>query len=99
MANRFVAEIRLLATAEDGRERPLPPGEWRPVLDVNGRKWSARLLFTGQPAPGECFVAEVGFYSPEAAQEFFTPGIEFTVWEAGIKGRGQVTSLLPESNA
>jgi hypothetical protein len=86
----FRAEIRLLATQEGGRRGPLVSGEWRTVLGVGGDSdWSARLLFTGSPAPGDTFEADVQMLVPEA-YEHFAKGVEFTVWESGTKGVGRV---------
>jgi hypothetical protein len=88
----FVADIRLLSTETGGRAGPLLSGEWRTVLGIGGEHWSARLLFSGEPSPGEAFQASVQLLMPEALQ-YFPVGAEFTVWEGGTKGVGRVLSM------
>ncbi len=91
MQATFSAEIRLLAAEGGGREGPLLSGEWRTVLGVGQENWSARLRFSGAPAPGQTFHASVQLLVPEALQ-YFPVGTEFTVWEGGTKGVGRVLS-------
>lgn len=92
MGGRFVAEIDLTSTQHGGRKGPLHSGEWRTVLGVNKEYWSARLLFSGSPSPGESFEAIVELLVPEA-RNHFPVGTEFTVWEGGTKGVGRVLSV------
>lgn len=87
----FSAEICLQLTESGGRAVPLPSDEWRTVLGIGDENWSARILFSGNPAPGETFAATVQLLVPEAAQHF-PAGAEFTVWEGGTKGTGHVLS-------
>ena len=91
--HHFVANVQLLSTAEGGRKGPLLSGEWRTVLGINNEHLSARLAFSGQPAPGESFVAQVQLLRPDVALPFFQAGAEFTVWEGDTKGVGQVVAL------
>jgi hypothetical protein len=91
MSASFVAQIDLLATDAGGRAGRLSYGEWRTVLGINREHWSTRLLFTGEPSPGEAFEAEVRLLIPDAKQ-YFPVGAVFTVWEGGKKGLGQVIS-------
>jgi len=91
MGDRFVAEIHLKETQHGGRQGPLNSGEWRTVLGVNNEHWSARLLFSGSPSPGDTFEATVELLVPEA-RNHFPIGTEFTVWEGGTKGVGRVLS-------
>ena len=92
-AHDFVANIRLLPTEAGGREGPLLSGEWRTILRVHDEGWSARLIFSGQPAPGQSFLSEVQLLAPELALPFFSVGAEFAVWEGSPKGVGQVVAL------
>ncbi len=92
MPASFAAQIDLLAAADGGRAGPLLSGEWRTVLCVNGHNWSARLIFLGQPSPGESFQAVAQLLVPEAAP-YFPIGGKFTVWEGGTKGMGRVLSI------
>ena len=92
-APQFLANIQLLPTEAGGRKGQLPSGEWRTVLGINNELWSARLTFSGQPAPGQSFVAQVQLLLPDLARPFFQVGAEFTVWEGGTKGVGQVVGL------
>ena len=96
MKDQFTAEIQLLATEAGGRSGPLLSGEWRTVLGINGEHWSARLTFSGQPAPGQSFTAGVTLLRPDIALEFFFPGAEFTVWEGGTKGTGRVVEVAAQ---
>ena len=91
--HHFVANVQLLSTAEGGRKGPLFSGEWRTVLGINHEHWSARLAFSGEPAPGQSFVAQVQLLRPDVALPFFRIGAQFTVWEGDIKGVGQVVAL------
>lgn len=93
MHPQFVAEIHLLPTESGGCKGPLVSGEWRTVLGINNEHWSARLTFSGQPAPGETFAAAVQLLMSETALPFFPLGAELTVWEGGTKGTGRVTSV------
>lgn len=93
MPASFVARIQLLTPEAGGRSGRLPSGEWRTVLGANGEHWSARLFFSGAPAAGEAFEATAKLLMPEAAQ-YFPVGAEFTVWEGGTKGVGNVLSVL-----
>jgi hypothetical protein len=85
----FAAEIHLLGTDAGGRLGSLVSGEWRTVLGVNNSHWSARLTFEGSPAPGDFFQAEVKLLV-SGARQYFSEGVEFTVWENGTKGMGRV---------
>ena len=89
----FLADIQLLPTEAGGRQGPLFSGEWRTVLGINNEHWSARLAFSGQPAPGQSFTAQVHLLRPDLALSFFQVGAEFTIWEGGTKGAGQVVAL------
>lgn len=91
MSASFFAQIDLLATEAGGRAGRLPSGEWRTVLGINNEHWSARLVFTGEPSPGEAFHATVQLLVPQAEQ-YFPVGAEFTVWEGGTKAVGRVLS-------
>jgi len=91
MSPLFAAEIHLLPTDAGGRIGPLVHGEWRTVLGINDEHWSARLLFSGNPLPGETFPATVQLLMPEAAQ-YFPVGAEFTIWEGSTKATGRVLS-------
>ena len=90
MSLEFFADIHLVPTEARGRKHPLVGSEWRTVLGINKEHWSARLTFSGQPAPGETFRAGVQLLYPEKALQYFTIGAEFTVWEGGTKGIGRV---------
>jgi hypothetical protein len=92
MPSSFVAEIRLVATEAGGRAGPLPSGEWRTVLGIGNKHWSARLSFAGMPSPGQVFQASVQLLVPEALH-YFPVGAEFTVWEGGTKAVGHVLSI------
>lgn len=92
MHSSFISYIYLLTSDAGGRAGRLPHGEWRTVLGIAGEHWSARLLFSGEPSPGEAFEAMVQLLMPEAHQ-YFSVGAEFTVWEGGIKGVGRVLSI------
>ena len=92
MSGHFLAEIRLLPTEAGGRKGRLLSGEWRTVLGINDEHWSARLSFSGEPSPGETFVADIQLLYPDKALQFFAVGAEFTVWEGGTKGTGRVVS-------
>lgn len=89
MKVQLVAEIHLFPIEFGGRFTPLVSGEWRTVLGIGEQHWSARLYFSGAPAPGESFEANVQFLVDEAAQHF-PVGAQFTVWENGNKGEGRV---------
>jgi hypothetical protein len=89
MNPKFRASIQLHATEDDGRSQALPEGEWHTLFCVGGENWSARLFFSGSPAPGDSFRAEVQLLSPEAYEQF-PVGAQFTVWENGMKGTGHV---------
>jgi hypothetical protein len=89
MAPRFLAEIHLFATQDDGRVGGLVSGEWRTIFGVGAENWSARLMFEGNPLPGDTFQAWVQMLVPEAYQ-VLPVGTEFTVWENGTKGKGRV---------
>ena len=89
MQVQLVAQINLLPTEHGGRFTPLVSGEWRTVFGIGGEHWSARLQFSGNPAPGETFEAGVQFLVAEAVQHF-PVGAHFTVWENGNKGEGRV---------
>ena len=91
MSHMFAVEIHLLPTTSGGRQSPLMHGEWRTVLGINNEYWSARLLYSGSHSPGETFRATVQLLVPEADQHF-SVGAEFTVWEGGTKGTGRVLS-------
>ena len=91
MSAHFAAEIHLLTTQAGGRSGPLLSGEWRTVLGINNEHWSARLVFSGAPAPGDTFLASVQLLMPEASQ-YFPVGAEFTGWEGGTRGTGRVVS-------
>jgi hypothetical protein len=91
MSPLFAAEIHLLPTDAGGRTGQLAHGEWRTVLGINNEHWSARLLFSGNPLPGETFPATVQLLMPEAVQ-YFPVGAEFTVWEGDTKATGRVLS-------
>ena len=67
-------------------------GEWRTVLGVEGKNWSARLVFSGSPSPGETFHASVKLLLPEAFSQF-PIGAVFTVWEGDIRATGRVVSV------
>lgn len=88
----FVAQIHLFTPEAGGRAGPLPPSEWRTVLSTNGENWSARLVFSGAPSPGDTFEATAQLLMPEATQHF-PVGTEFTIWEGGTKGIGHVLSV------
>jgi hypothetical protein len=92
MAPKLQADIILHATEAGGRKSPLSGGEWRTVLGVNGEHWSARLLFSGSPLPGEKFGASVQLLVPEAYAHF-PVGTEFSVWEGRELGVGRVLSV------
>jgi hypothetical protein len=92
MAPSFVAEIHLFATQDGGRAGPLRSGEWRTILEVGEASWSARMVFEGEPSPGDTFQAQVQMLVPEAYTHFPVGG-EFTVWEGGTKGKGRVLTL------
>ena len=93
MHPHFIAEIHLLPSESGGRAGPLTTDEWRTVLGINNESWSARLTFSGRPAPGETFTASVQLLMSEIALPFFPVGAEFTVWEGGTKGVGRVVSV------
>jgi hypothetical protein len=93
MGSNFVAQIQLLPTESGGRKGPLVSGEWRTVLGINNEHWSAQLVFSGEPAPGESFVSQVQLLRPELALQYFPVGAEFTVLEGGTKGIGKVVAL------
>lgn len=91
MSAQFAAEIHLLTTEAGGRSGPLLSGEWRTILGINDEHWSARLIFSGTPSPGDTFRATVQLLMPEAGQHF-PVGAEFTVQEGGTRGTGRVVS-------
>ena len=92
MAPSFLAEIHLSSTQEGGRAGPLVSGEWRTIFGLGEENWSARLLFEGNPLPGDTFQARVQMLMPEAYQHF-PVGTEFSVWEGGTKGKGRVLTV------
>lgn len=92
MPQTFSVEIHLLPMEAGGRHSPLSHDEWRTVLGINDEHWSARLRFSGNPLPGETFIAIMQLLVPEASQ-YFPVGAEFTVWEGGTKGTGRVLSV------
>ena len=94
MPASFTAEIYLFSTTDGGRQGPLPIEEWRTILRVGEKNWSARLSYAGSPNPGERFVATIRLLEPEALQRF-PLGAEFTVLEGGSKGAGRVESIVP----
>ena len=91
MSPSFGVEIHLLPMDAGGRTGSLVHGDWRTVIGINSEHWSARLLFSGNPLPGETFPATMQLLMPEAAQ-YFPVGAEFTVWESGTKATGRVLS-------
>ena len=91
MSEHFIADIHLSQTDAGGRAGPLVSGEWRTVLGINGDHWSARLVFSDNPSPGQTFRAAVQLLVPDALRHFQV-GAEFTVWECGTKAMGRVVS-------
>lgn len=91
LADQFVAEIHLFPDQIQNRSDGLD-GEWRTILGIDGEQWLARLSFTGNPMPGDTFPASVQLLISSAAQHF-SIGVEFSVWEAGMKGAGRVVSF------
>ena len=92
MPESFVAEIHLVGTDAGGRAGPLLSGEWRTVLGIDNENWPARMLFKGAPAPGDVFQTDVELLVP-AARQYFSSGVEFTVWEGGTNWVGLVLSV------
>ena len=92
MRESFVAEIHLVNTDAGGRSGRLLSGEWRTVFGIDNEHWSVRMLFTGAPAPEDVFQTDVELLVPPARQ-YFSSGVEFTVWEGGTKGVALVLSV------
>ena len=94
IVNRHVSvQLTLLPTASGGRRGGILPGEFRTVLGVSGRHFSAVLHLQEVATPGGPAVfCEATFLDPELAIPFFPPGTQFELWEGGRKGYGSVLS-------
>lgn len=96
MTSSLRAEIHLFPTNQGGRLGPLPSGEWRTVFVQGDSNWSGRMLYSGNPLPGDTFECSIQLLVPEA-YGFFLKGGEFTVWEAGFKGEGHVLASVGDN--
>lgn len=89
MNPEFVATIQLYPRNSGGRSEALTGGEWQVLLAFPGQKAHARLMFTGEPFPGEKFVATIHLLETESM--ISTPaGTRFIVWDGGTRGTGIV---------
>lgn len=93
MTRHLSAQLTLLPTSAGGRRNGILPGEFRTVLGVSGRHFSAALHLQEMAQPGGSAVfCDVTFLDPELAVPFFPPGVQFELWEGGRKGYGSVLS-------
>lgn len=81
------AEIRFLATSENGRNGPARTG-YRCQFRYDGQDWFGLFTFpeTGTAEPGETVRAYVSFLSPEEQRSTLYVGKQFEVRE-GARGR------------
>ncbi|MDR1646534.1 MAG: hypothetical protein LBR88_00620 [Zoogloeaceae bacterium] len=89
----FTATIYLLPPKTGEHFKPLPRSEWHTVLTINNENWSARLLFSGKPLPGDTFQATVQLLVPEAIH-YFPVDAKFTVGERETKAIGRVLDYI-----
>lgn len=90
----IVVRIKLLTTDRGGRDEPIPPGEYRGILNARGQHFSFRCEMPAAGlALGDTVEMDFEFLFPDLALPFFKVGNEFNLWESGTIGYGRVVRV------
>jgi hypothetical protein len=90
--------LTLIATEQGGRKSPLPAGEFRSVLAVSSRHFSATIYAPKPVRPGgDAVDCGVVFLTPRDACPHFPAGTRFELWEGGRKGYGVVLEAFSDT--
>ncbi|KAB7762050.1 MULTISPECIES: hypothetical protein [Xanthomonas] len=89
LPHHFLADLLLHPAQPGSKATALVSGQWCAILCIDQQQWSARLTFTGSPAPGVTFRAGVQLLMPDALAHF-PAGADFTLWANGSEGTGHV---------
>jgi len=92
----FVADIKLLPTANGGRSGPTPAEWFGCPLGYEGEFFDVRFDLTaiGSLTPGGVAIVPGKFLSPELIKHRLKAGSKFTLWEGKTIGDGVVREIV-----